>query len=84
MIERIPYIYDSSQRLVTIPDPLLRIRTETYNDHTYHFLYVCDQQPLVLGARYHYFVVRFNDKREPEDIIPAGEAELPLQPFGGP
>ncbi len=84
LLERIPWSYNGQALTVTIPDRLLRIRQETYNDHTYYFLYLCDQQPLVLGARYRYSIVRFNDQREALDIIPAGEVELPLNPFGGP
>jgi hypothetical protein len=84
LIERIPWSYNANLRTVTIPDRLLRIHGETYNDHSYYFLYVCDQQPLLLGARYRYFIVHFNDQREAADIIPAGEAELPLNPFNGP
>jgi hypothetical protein len=84
LIERIPWSYNASLRTVTIPDRLLRIHSEVYNDHSYYFLYVCDQQPLLLGARYRYFLVHFNDQREAADIIPAGEAELPLNPFNGP
>lgn len=84
LIERVPYIYNAAQKRVTIPDRLFRVNGETYNDHSYYFLYVCDQQPVLLGARYRYFIVRFNDQREAEDIIPAGEAELPLNPYNGP
>jgi hypothetical protein len=84
LIERIPWSYNANLRTVTIADGLLRIHGEVYNDHSYYFLYVCDQQPMLLGARYRYFVVRFNEQREALDIIPAGEAELPLSPFNGP
>ena len=77
LIERLPWIYNPAGRLVTIPDRLFALNGETYNDHSYYLLYLLDQQPAVLGARYRYFIVRFNSKREPEDIIPAGEAELP-------
>lgn len=78
LIERLPWIYNPAARQVTMPDRLLGLSGETYNDHSYYLLYLLDQQPVVLGARYRYFVVRFNSKREPEDIIPAGEAEMPV------
>jgi hypothetical protein len=35
-------------------------------------------QPVQLGAKYRYFVMRFNDQREIQEIIPAGDVELPL------
>ena len=84
LIERIPWIYTAAARTVTIPDRLLTLHGETVNDHSYYFLYLLDQQPVLLGARYRYFIVRFNAQREAEDIIPAGEAELPLNPSNGP
>jgi hypothetical protein len=46
-------------------------------------LYLRDQQPVIAGARYAYYIVRFNAKREVQEIIPAGEVELPLNPFNG-
>jgi hypothetical protein len=67
-----------------MPDRLLRVYYESKNDRSFYSLYLCDQQPVVLGARYRYSLVRFNDRREPAEIIPAGEAELPLQPDGEP
>ena len=67
---------------VTIPD---RLFTMVWDQQTYYnILYVLDQQPAVLGARYRYFVVRFNEQREPYDILPVGEVELPLYPYNGP
>lgn len=42
------------------------------------YLYLRDQQPVLLGARYRYFVVRFKTNREVDYIIPAGEVEIPL------
>ena len=49
------------------------------NDKSFgQFLYIRDQQPVMLGASYEYFVARFNDQREISDIIPAGTVTLPL------
>jgi hypothetical protein len=79
LIERIPWTINPNLQ-VTIPDRLFAGYT-TYDpiDQTYvYFLYLRDLQPVQLGARYRYFVVRFNAKREVQDIIPAGEVELPL------
>lgn len=83
MIERIPWISISGGRTVIIPDRLFVLRGETYNDHSYYLLYVRDQQPVLAGARYAYFVVRFDRQREVQEIIPAGEIELPLNPLNG-
>lgn len=90
MIERIPWkvntvlVGDGGGYIstVTIPDRLFAMvwDQETY----YNILYVLDQQPPVLGARYRYFVMRFNEQREPYDILPVGEVELPLNPYNGP
>jgi hypothetical protein len=44
------------------------------------FLYLRDQQPLLLGASYQYFVARFNDQHEISEIIPAGTVTLPTTP----
>lgn len=77
LIERIPWTIDANQD-VTIPDRLFAMNGETYYDQTYSFLYVRDQQPVQLGARYSYFILRFNAKHEVQEIIPAGEVELPV------
>jgi hypothetical protein len=38
-----------------------------------------DQQPIILGARYHYYVVRMNGQREVAEVIDAGAVNMPLQ-----
>ncbi|HEX5221858.1 MAG TPA: hypothetical protein VFZ59_20000, partial [Verrucomicrobiae bacterium] len=66
-------------------DPLVRANYETYYRFggdggilSYRFvLHLLDTQPVISGARYSYFLVRFNNKREPEEIIPAGEVDIP-------
>jgi hypothetical protein len=86
LIERIPWIayaLNVDIPIIVIPDRLIAMRGETYNDHSYYMLYVRDQQPVIAGARYAYYVARFDAKREMQEIIPAGEVELPLNPFGG-
>lgn len=86
LIERIPWLQSDLIRdfhLVVIPDRLLAMREETYNDHSHYMLYLRDQQPVIAGARYAYYVMRFNAQREVQEIIPAGEIELPLNPFNG-
>jgi hypothetical protein len=47
------------------------------NDNGMVVLYVRDLQPVLFGATYRYFVVRFNAQREIDQIIPAGEVTLP-------
>ena len=85
LIERIPWTYSLAAQMVTIPDRLFATRYEEVSGtSSVNMLYLLDQQPAVLGARYRYFIVRFNDQREVDDTIPAGEVELPLNPFNGP
>jgi hypothetical protein len=79
LIERIPWIIDAGKD-VTIPDRLFAVNGETYNDHSYSLLYVRDQQPVLAGARYRYSIVRFNAQREPAEVIPVGEVEIPQNP----
>ena len=79
LIERIPWRIDANKE-VTIPDRLFAVSEEVYNDHAYTFLYLRDQQPVLAGAKYRYSIVRFDDKREPAEVIPVGEVELPLTP----
>jgi hypothetical protein len=77
LIERIPWFMDAN-RMVTIPDWLFAGLNE-YDGQLYHYyFYLRDLQPVQLGAAYRYFVVRFDDKREIQEIIPAGDVELPL------
>jgi len=39
-------------------------------------IYLLDTQPVVLGARYRYLLVRFKDDREIDQIIPTNEVEV--------
>ena len=78
LIERIPWRIDANQ-VVTIPDRLFAGFTEYHAPLYHYYFYVRDLQPVQLGAKYRYFVVRFNDQREIQEIIPAGDVELPLE-----
>lgn len=79
LIERIPWRV--FQGVITIPDRLFAGNYEYgINQSSKFFLYLRDQQPVIAGAKYRYFVMRFNEKREPEEIIPAGEVEIPQMP----
>lgn len=44
-----------------------------YNSH----IYLRDQQPVMIGASYHYYVVRFNTKHEVAETIDAGTVTIP-------
>jgi hypothetical protein len=82
LIERVPWKMFTfrSARTVTIPDRLFAISYENVNDSGYHPLSLRDQQPVLAGARYRYTVVRFDAKREPVEVISAGEVEIPQIP----
>ncbi len=80
MLERIPWqagAVANDPFALIIPDRLLAAGRE-YNADDGAYLYLRDQQPVLLGARYRYFVVRFKMNREVDYIIPAGEVEIPL------
>jgi hypothetical protein len=77
LIERIPWMMDTN-RIVTIPDRLFAGFTEYHAPLYHYYFYLRDLQPVQLGAAYRYFVVHFNDQREIQEIIPAGDVELPL------
>ena len=77
LLERVPW---SSQGelfangvTVTIADRLIALNAEG----DYGFLYLRDQQPVIIGARYHYYVVRMNDQREVAEVIDAGAVDIP-------
>jgi hypothetical protein len=83
MIERVPW---STVNLlgdaftVFIMDRLIATRFEFDRGlpNGAYYMYLRDQQPVLLGARYRYFVIRFKANREVDYIIPAGEVEIPL------
>jgi hypothetical protein len=78
LIERIAW-RDTGGNGTYIPDRLIAIMYESggFCDCALRFLYVRDTQPVMLGARYHYYVVRFNGRREPDEIIDAGRVTIP-------
>ena len=83
MIERLPW---STFNLlgdfftVVIADRLIATQFELTRElpNGAFYMYLRDQQPVLLGARYRYFAVRFKANREVDYIIPAGEVEIPL------
>jgi hypothetical protein len=89
MLERVPWAVTSIctdcspfRATVTIFDKLMAIIWKfdrpTYHQHV--MLCIRDQQPVQMGAKYRYFVVRFNAKREVQEIIQAGDVDIPLTP----
>jgi|GEM_PF-882484 len=87
LIEKIPWQYYPGisgiayiPPQVVIPDRLIAFGYE-YNpnngDQFQNSMFVRDQQPVILGASYQYFVVRLNDKREVAETIPAGTVTIP-------
>jgi len=87
LMDQIPYIRGGPGDAVriTIPDLLMAAGTESYGNFdqlpiTGSFLYVRDQQPVMLGASYQYFVVRFETNREVSEIISAGSVTIPNGP----
>ena len=79
LIERVPWtlLNVSGRRSVVIPDRLFAIGYDVTMENYFNPLWLRDQQPVVSGARYRYSVVRFNANREPAEVIPAGEVEIP-------
>ena len=75
LLESIPWNYLSASRYVTIPDRLIGSGYESTNE----FFYLRDQQPVILGASYHYYVVRFNTQHEVAEVIDAGTVNIPSQ-----
>ncbi len=83
MIERVPWStfnFQGDAFKVYILDRLIATRFEFDRGlpNGAYYMYLRDQQPVLLGARYRYFVVRFKANREVDYIIPAGEVEIPL------
>jgi hypothetical protein len=61
---------------ITIADPLIAM---SGNYDTDNFLFLRDQQPVILGARYHYYVVRMNNQHEVAEVIDGGAVDIPTQ-----
>lgn len=83
MIERLPWStfnFLGDNFTVVIVDRLIasRFELDRSQPNGAFYLYLRDQQPVLLGARYRYFAVRFKANREVDYIIPAGEVEIPL------
>jgi hypothetical protein len=64
--------------MVTVPDRLIGNCFVSINNTRVHLICLRDLQPVIHGATYRYFIARFNAKRELEEIIPAGDVQIPL------
>jgi hypothetical protein len=78
LLDSIPWSINAND-YVTIPDRLIALNGQTRLDLGHNFLYLRDQQPVILGARYHYYVVRFNAQHEVAEVIDAGAVDIPSQ-----
>jgi hypothetical protein len=85
LMDQIPYTRSVPTDFIsiTIPGSLMAAGTESVDVsnaiYSASFLYVRDQQPVILGASYQYFVTRFDTNREVSEIIPAGTVTIPSQ-----
>jgi len=83
LIEKIPYSLDFhpfNRSAVTILDRLIattEIPACPTCDNFISVLVLRDQQPAIHGATYQYYVMRFNDKREVDEVIPTNQVYVP-------
>jgi hypothetical protein len=86
LIEKLPTVQQGTRFItLTVPDLLIASGQEppVFNGTTgpspiyYSFLYVRDQQPVVHGATYQYYVARFDQKHAISEIINAGQVSVP-------
>ena len=81
LIENIPFSFGYTTDgvpMMTLYDLLFVGGQEMPNPTTnLSYLYVRDQQPVLIGASYHYYVVRFNAKHEVAETIDAGTVTIP-------
>ena len=83
LLERLPSILlgHSDATTVVVADLLIGTGFESagsqlpsaYNSH----IYLRDQQPVMIGASYHYYAVRFNTRHEVAETIDAGTVTIP-------
>jgi hypothetical protein len=83
LMERIPSITRgiSDGTTVTVPDLLIGTGFESASSQlpsaSNSHIYLRDQQPVMIGASYHYYVVRFNSKHEVAETIDTGTVTIP-------
>jgi hypothetical protein len=79
LLEQIAYGDSASvKNVVTVTVYDLLIAGGLEGDARGMFLYLRDQQPMLQGAAYQYFVARFNDQHEIAELIPAGTVTIPV------
>ncbi len=89
LIESIPWVFYPGifggayiPPRVVVPDFLIAFGIEfdpSNADLFQNSIFVRDQQPVILGARYHYYVVRMSAQREVTEVIDAGTVDIPAQ-----
>lgn len=74
-----PFDYNSDIGGVLIRDPFIELVPDSNTPGAVadRGMYLLDTSPVVSGARYRYFLVRFAPNGEVDQIIPAGEVEIP-------
>ena len=73
-LRRFDYGYEVVDGLIGRSEDLEPVSTE----ETYGYgIYLFDTQPVISGATYRYFLVRFKANHEVDQIIPAGEVTIP-------
>ncbi len=86
LIESVPWEYSPApfgthlSPKVVVPDRLIAFGMEfdpLSGNILQNSMFVRDQQPVILGARYHYYVVRMNGQREVAEVIDAGTVDIP-------
>jgi hypothetical protein len=72
-----PFDYNSDIGGVLIRDPFIELAPESDAPGAERGMYLLDTSPVVSGARYRYLLVRLAPNGEVDQIIPAGEVEIP-------
>jgi hypothetical protein len=72
-MERIAYAVSGGD--VLLYDPFVRLWRDMVAT-PYYDLYLIDTQPVVIGARYKYLLVRFKPNHELDQVIATNEVEV--------
>jgi hypothetical protein len=83
LVQVTPLVEGVTHRVVApdtaLKDPFFLALPDLQNlqDPEYGHLYLLDTQPVIRGAAYQYYVVRFDDRFEPLDVIALDPLEIP-------